>query len=127
MQQSKVYKILVAEDEPDARELYIDTLSMAGYVVEGAEDGDQVEEMLSKNKYDIVLLDIIMPKKDGIQVLADIRSDKEKFGNPVVVMLSNIAGDVSVQKANELGADGYLLKSDVDPEQLVKVIPKYIT
>ena len=83
-------------------------------------------DKLSKDKFDLVLLDIIMPNKDGISTLSDILADKPKYGKMDVYMLTNIDSDITIQKAVEIGAKGYFLKSDLNPEQLVETVTKYI-
>ncbi|MBD3363221.1 response regulator [Candidatus Dojkabacteria bacterium] len=125
MGENQNLKILLVEDEQDAREIYADILVNGGFDVDTAVDGQQAEEEMSQKKYDIILLDIITPRKDGIQTLEEIKSNPQKYGTPKVVMLSNIAGDIAIDKAMELGADGYMLKADVDPEQLVAMVKKF--
>lgn len=126
MDNQKQFKVLIVEDEFDARELYVEILGVNGFDVIGAEDGDKALKALSLGQYDLVLLDIVMPIKDGVQTLAELKEDPVKFGTPKVIMLSNIGGDLAIDKAMELGADGYILKSEVEPEELVKVITKYL-
>jgi CheY-like chemotaxis protein len=125
MDEDKKLRILVVEDEPDAREIYSEILLSAGYDVETAVDGQDAEDKLSLGKYDLVLLDIITPRKDGIEALDDIKRNPEKFGTPKVVMLSNIAGDIAIDKAMEIGANGYMLKADIEPSDLLDMVRKY--
>jgi len=117
-------KILVAEDEQDARMIYLDILTTAGYEVDGAEDGNDAIAKLSKKKYDLVLLDIIMPNLDGIAVLKELKAHPDKFGNMPVYMLTNIGSEVAIENAISLGAKGYILKSDTDPTELAELIKK---
>jgi CheY-like chemotaxis protein len=119
-------KILIVEDDNDARTIFLDILNSAGFNAIGAVDGNEALDKLSKNKFDLVLLDIIMPNKDGITTLSDILSDPGKYGNMDVYMLTNIDSDITIQKAVEIGAKGYFLKSDLNPEQLVETVKKYI-
>ncbi|MCA9385763.1 response regulator [Candidatus Dojkabacteria bacterium] len=125
MNEAKTIKVLLVEDEQDAREIYADILSANGFYVVSAVDGQDAQEKLDQESFDIVLLDIITPRKDGIQTLSEIKANPDTFGTPKVVMLSNIAGDISIDKAMELGADGYMLKSDVEPTDLVNIVRKY--
>lgn len=118
-------KILLVEDEPDARELYADVLLNAGFDIDTAIDGQDAEDKMAVKKYDLILLDIITPRKDGIQTLDEIKKNPNLFGSPKVVMLSNIAGDIAIEKAMELGADGYMLKSDIEPSDLLDMVRKY--
>lgn len=119
-------KILVVEDEQDARTLYLDILSGSGYSVDGAADGVEALDLLSKNKYQLVLLDIIMPNKDGVETLNEINTKPEMYGKPVIYMLTNIGSDVAIEKAISLGAAGYVLKSDTAPEELVNLVKKIL-
>lgn len=119
-------KILIVEDDNDARTIFLDILNSAGFNAIGAIDGNNALDKLSKDKFDLVLLDIIMPNKDGITTLSDILSDRTKYGNMDVYMLTNIDSDITIQKAVEIGAKGYFLKSDLNPEQLVETVKKYI-
>ncbi len=119
-------KILVVEDEPDALTLYKDALEANNFEVGGATNGQEALNELLKTKYDLVLLDIVMPVMDGIETLRQMKADKEKYGSMPVVMLSNIAGDVAIDKALEYGADGYLLKSETNVVELAGVVNKYL-
>lgn len=119
-------KILVVEDEKDAREIFNDILNGAGYDADGAENGDDALAKMQQNAYNLVLLDIIMPVRDGIQTLAEIKKFAGKFGNSKIIMLTNIGGDIAIEKAMQLGADGYLLKSETEPDDLIAVVKKYI-
>lgn len=119
----KVHKILVVEDEQDAKDTFIELLStVPTYEVTGAVDGNDALAKIEADKPDLVLLDIVMPKKDGIETLSEIKKSPEKYGNPIVVMLTNIGGDLAVEKALELGAVGYKLKVDTPPEELLDYI-----
>lgn len=126
MDQTPTKKILVVEDEPDAREIFIDILSSEDITVEGAVGGNEALEKMMTGKYDLVLLDIVMPDKDGVQTLAEIKKDPAKYGNSKIVMLTNIGGDLAVDKAMQLGANGYMLKSETEPAELVAIVKKYL-
>lgn len=119
-------KILVVEDEPDALEIFKDILTEENFQVEGAEGGMMALEKLSAQKFDLVLLDIVMPDKDGISILEEIKRDSAKYGNTKVVMLTNIGGDLAVDKAMKIGASGYLLKSETEPDDLIVAVKKYL-
>lgn len=121
-------KVLVVEDEADARDIFTDLLTSAGYEVAAAVDGVDALAKLeaSKGEFKLVLLDIIMPNKDGVETLEDIIKSPEKYGAPKVLMLTNIGGDAAVEKAVQLGAVGYLLKSETEPQQLLDIVTKYL-
>lgn len=126
MDQTPGKKVLVVEDEPDAREIFIDILSSEGLVVEGAAGGIEALEKIMTGKFDLVLLDIVMPDRDGVQTLAEIKKDPAKYGNSKIVMLTNIGGDLAIDKAMQLGANGYMLKSETEPAELVAIVKKYL-
>ena len=120
-------KILVVEDEQDARTLFLDILNSAGFATSGAVDGADALAKLAQEKFDLLLLDIIMPNKDGIETLEDINKDPEKYGKTMVYMLTNIGSDVAIEKAISLGASGYILKSDTSPDALISQITKVLS
>jgi CheY-like chemotaxis protein len=120
-------KILLAEDEQDARLIYLDILKSGGFEADGAENGKRTLEMLAAKKYDVLLLDIIMPDLDGISVLSEIVKDEAKYGKPIIIMLTNIGGDLAIEKALQIGADGYMLKSETEPQDLIATVKKFLT
>ncbi len=122
-------KILIVEDEPDSLEIFVQMLSQEpSYEVSSATDGvDALAKVESeKGDFDLVLLDIVMPKMDGIDVLSKIKADPEKYGKPKIVMLTNLGGDMAIETAMKLGATGYLMKVEVEPQQLMDKIKEYL-
>lgn len=119
-------KILVVEDEPDALSIYIDILTGAGFEVLGGSDGKDALAKMEANAFDLVLLDIIMPEMDGLETLMHVKKYPAKYGNMKVLMLSNIGGDIAIDKAMSIGADGYLLKSETEPVDLINIVNKYL-
>lgn len=120
---SRTYKILVVDDEPDARELFVDILGTKDYLeVSTAVDGVEALAKAEATKFDLILLDIIMPKKDGVQTLKEIVGDKDKFGTPRVMMLTNIGGDLAIEEALSIGAVGYRVKIDTEPDKLLATV-----
>lgn len=119
-------RILLAEDEEDARMIYKDILNTGEFEVDAAENGQKTLDYLTKKVYDLLLLDIIMPDMDGISVLAEIKKFPAKYGASKIVMLTNIGGDLAIEKALDMGANGYMLKSETEPEELLRIIRKYL-
>lgn len=117
-------KILVAEDEQDARLIYVDILTSAGYEVDGVADGKEALIKMESKKYDLVLLDIIMPNLDGISALKAIKEYPTKYGNMPIYMLTNIGSDAAIENSIQLGAQGYIHKSDTDPSELTDLVEK---
>jgi signal transduction histidine kinase len=102
-------RILVVDDEMLNRVLLSTNLEESGYVVETAEDGKQALEMLSAQPFDVVLLDLMMPRLDGYQVLAHLKSDDALRRIPVIVISSTDEME-SVVRCIEMGATDYLPK-----------------
>ncbi|MBD3311551.1 MAG: response regulator [Candidatus Magasanikbacteria bacterium] len=117
----KEKKILVAEDEkPMARALEL-KLTSAGFSVSVAYDGADALEKMSKNKYDLLLLDLVMPKKDGFTVLEEM---KEKGIKIPVIVATNLSQDGDKEKTKQLGASEYLVKSDVPISDVIEIVKK---
>lgn len=119
-------KILVVEDEEDARTIFVDLLESEDYEVSSAVDGNDALAKSAADKFDLILLDLVMPNKDGLETLQELKSNPDKYGNPIVVVLSNISGDAAVEKAMSLGAAGYRLKIKAEPDQLLKDVNDFL-
>ena len=117
----KKYKILLIEDEPELIGLFSDALRLAGFQVEVVEDGIQACGAVKKLKPDLVLLDLIIPKKDGYEVLKEIKCD-QTVKNTLVYVCSNLTQKTEITRAFKLGAKEYLIKSDYTPSKLVAKI-----
>jgi len=116
-------KVLVVEDEDDARMLFQTLLQSDGFLfVDGAANGEVALEMQKKEKYDLIILDIIMPVMDGLEVLKQIRDNPNIYGNPSILMLTNLTGDVAEEGVRKYRVDGFLLKVKVDPETLLSTV-----
>ena len=101
-----VNKILVADDEQEIRELLLDTMRTAGYEAIGAANGDEALRLIETEFLDLVILDIMMPRMNGLQVLRHLR----KTSDIPVIMLSARTGTVDKVESFELGADDYVTK-----------------
>lgn len=115
-------KILIVEDDTYIRELYEDIFREEGVVVESAADGEEGLAKIKAGKYNLILLDIVLPKMDGLDILRQIKKAKLKVA-PIVV-LTNLGHDPVLRESLSLGAEAYLVKSDLTPDQLVaEVMP----
>ena len=121
----KSYKILLIEDEPDLIELFGSSLKSAGFQVESIESGEEALATIKEIKPDLVLLDLIIPKKDGYEVLREIKCD-QAIKNTLVYVFSNLTQKPEIEKALKLGAKDYLIKSDYTPSKLVEKINQII-
>ncbi len=118
-------RILLIEDDPLMYELYERVLSHAGYAVAVANDGIDGLKLTKSLSPDLILLDIIMPKVDGIQVLEQLKGDDSTKNIPVV-MLTNVSSPEQRQRAMDKGASRYVIKSDYDPYKLMAVIKEVL-
>ena len=122
-----VKKILIVEDEIPLLDSYAELIETAGYVPLKASDGYQALDTLSNNfdQIDLVLLDLMMPGVDGLEVLKTIRNNEDKYGKMLIVVLTNMTSESVVKEAFDLGAISYLVKTDLDYDGLVKELKKF--
>ncbi len=118
--------ILVVEDDTFTRELYDEVLKAAGYNVEIAADGEQGLVKAKAGGFDLILVDIMMPKLDGLGVLAELKKTPPQKPNGAIVMLTNLSHDPVVNQAMSLGAKACLVKIDLDPGQLVEKVKTFL-
>jgi len=119
-------KILIVEDDQFLREFYQELLTAEGYFVDAAADGEVALLKIQQNEYDLVLLDIMLPKKDGTQILRDLKVKGPKSPNVTVVVLTNLGHDAVIKECFNLGAAGYLIKSALNPDQVLTEIKSYL-
>lgn len=119
-------RILVVEDDLFLRELYSDILTQEGYKVESAQDGEEALGKIKVGGYDLILLDIIMPKMDGLEVMRQVQTTPPQNPNKCVVFLTNLDKDEEIKTALKLG-NGYLIKSQITPGSLVEEVKNYIS
>ncbi|MFA6047810.1 MAG: response regulator [Parcubacteria group bacterium] len=112
-------KIIIAEDDPMIAEIYEKKFTEAGYEVAVADSGDQVLTLHKKNNPDIILLDLILPKMNGFEVIENIRkTDKDTK----IIVFSNLNQAEDREKASQLGANGFVSKADYAPSDLVREV-----
>ena len=118
-------KILLIEDEKVITELLSDRILREGYEVIVADNGEDGLRKIKENKPDLILLDIIMPKMDGFEVMEEKNKDPELRNIPVVIV-SNSGQPVELDRAKELGAKDWLIKTEFDPQEVIEKIKKQI-
>jgi DNA-binding response OmpR family regulator len=114
-------KILIAEDDKLISNSLSDALKANGYATVAAYDGEEAVAKAKAEKPDLVLLDILMPKLDGIAALWEMRASPETAKTPVIV-LTNLGDMETISKIVEAGAVDYLLKSDQSMDDVVKKV-----
>lgn len=115
-------RVLIIDDDVYIRELYEEILKGEGYDVDIAENGEVGLEKLSAGGYDATLLDVMMPKLDGLGVLAKLKETPPKKPNGPIMLLTNLDHDPILDKAKELGAAKHVLKADILPPALVALV-----
>lgn len=103
-------KILICEDDKDLLYMFSMKFKKDGWDVKTARDGEEGLEQIEKNDFDLVLLDLMMPKKTGFQVLEELRANPIYRDLPIIV-LSGLDKDEDIKKALSLGANDYFVKS----------------
>lgn len=119
-------RVLIVEDDQFLREFYQELLESEGMVVETAPDGETAVSKIREGGYDLVLLDIMLPKKDGLQILKDIQLNPAVKPNGPIVVLTNIGQDAIIKSCFEAGAAGYMIKSALNPDQVLQEIHNYL-
>ncbi|MBL7057974.1 response regulator [Patescibacteria group bacterium] len=121
----KKIKIFIGEDDKFISRAYQDGLKRAGFEVFTGFDGSEVLKNIKENKPDLILLDLIMPIKNGFEVLGEMKMDSGLRKIPVVV-LSNLGQDSDIERARELGAKDYLIKSNYSMKEIVEKVREYL-
>jgi len=118
-------KVLIVEDEDIIVGLLEKKLTQEGYEVSIAYNGEEGMEKLRSVKPDIVLLDIVMPKKSGYEVMEEMSKDPELSKIPIIV-ISNSGQPVELDKAKNMGAKDWLVKTQFDPKEVVEKVRRLI-
>jgi DNA-binding response OmpR family regulator len=118
-------KILFIEDESALHKALGEILKQEGYEMVSAFDGEAGLEMAEKEKPDFILLDLVLPKIHGFDVLKELKKNEETKDIPVII-LTNLENMQDVEKSIKMGAKGYLVKSGYTLEEVVEKIKKII-
>ncbi len=120
-------KILLIEDDPFLSSLLKNKLQKEGFDVLHAKDGDEALNFLKTEEIDLSLLDIILPKKSGFEVLEEIRNDPQlQSRNVPVIIISNLGQPEDVARGLRLGAVAYFVKAKTSINDLVQKVKDYI-
>jgi len=117
--------ILIVEDEPNLLELYRIALEQAGFAVFTAANGEVGYRMATGNPPDLVMLDILMPKVDGYQMLKLLKRTPETKNIPVIIF-SNLSQAEEIEKGLKLGAKDYIIKTSVTPKVMVEKVKRWV-
>ena len=122
---NKKYKILLAEDDQFLCKALKDKLKRDNFSVNLVSNGNEVLPAVKKDKPDLILLDIMMPGKNGFEVIQEVRSE-EDFKNLPIIIISNLGQENDIKKGIELGAVGYIVKSDLSISEVAKKAREYL-
>lgn len=117
--------ILLVDDDFTLREMYGERLKAEGFQIVQASDGEEALRMAKDSKPNVILLDIMMPKINGFDVLKQLKADDELKEIPVLILTALIQ-EVDKIQGQKLGADGYIIKSETMPGEVVEKIKKVI-
>jgi CheY-like chemotaxis protein len=118
-------KILIVEDEEIILNLLERKLTQEGYEVAVARDGQEGLKALQEVKPDLLLLDVVMPKLGGFEVMEEMQKDERLRKIPVIVV-SNSGQPVEIDKAKNLGAKDWLIKTEFDPQEVIDKVVNQI-
>ena len=118
-------KILIVEDDTVLANALSLSLQDKGYQVEVATDGSEAEKMIKNIMPDLILLDLLLPIKNGFEVLKNLRADNELKDTPVVI-LTNFEQETSIEEGMKMGAKDYIVKANIDIKDVPEIVKKYI-
>lgn len=120
-------RVIVIDDDMYIRELYEEVLKGEGYDVDTAVNGQDALDKLSKGGYNLILMDIMMPKMDGLGVMEALKASPPAIPNGPILMLTNLDHEPLIQDALNKGAEAFLIKADITPADLIEQVKKYLT
>jgi len=118
-------RVLIVEDEHDLRALYSEILTNSGYTVDQAPDGEIGLEKTKNTPWNLMLLDIMLPGKDGLRLLKEVKDNPALKKGPVII-ITNLNSEHIIQEAFNLGADGYLIKSEITPDKIIDEVKEFL-
>lgn len=117
-------QILLVDDEEKILNIFSKQLvDLGGFSVETAKGGIDAVDKISSGNFKVVLLDLMMADKDGIEVLREIRNLE---ANPVVIILTNLMNEEQKKLTSDLGAVDYIIKTEIEPTELIQKIKHYL-
>ncbi len=118
-------KILLIEDEEILINLLQKKLIQENYEISVAKNGEEGLRLMKEAKPDLILLDIVMPKKGGFEVMEAMQKEDELKKIPIII-ISNSGQPVELDRAKELGAKDWLIKTEFDPQEVIDKVKKQI-
>lgn len=112
-------RVLFIDDEPYFQSIYGKQIQNAGYDVDFAENGEEALALIKENKYEILIVDLIMPIMSGLRFLENLKKEIKKYSVLVLTTLDSETDKLALEK---LGVSHFLVKSDVDPSKLLEIL-----
>jgi DNA-binding response OmpR family regulator len=125
MPKNKAINILIVEDDVFLADLYKTKFALEGFKVSVAYDGEKGLDLAKKNLPDIILLDLVLPKLSGFDILSALKADNASKNIPII-LLTNLSQKPDVEKGLKLGANDYLIKAHFMPSEVVEKIKKLV-
>lgn len=119
-------RVLIVEDDQFLREFYQELLESENLEVDTAPDGNIAVSKIHEGGFDLILLDIMLPKKDGLEILKETKMNPPAKPNGPIVVLTNIGQDAIIKNCFDAGAAGYMIKSALNPDQVLQEIHNYL-
>ena len=127
MKEEKMSKVLLVEDDELFVKMYQKKFNREGIELEVAFNGEEGFSKIKELKPSLVILDLMMPKMGGVEVLRKLKADEQLKDTPVIVLTNLNAGSEELSEAMSLGVKETVLKTDVTPEQIIETSRKYLT
>lgn len=118
-------KIFLVEDDPFLSALLKSRLTKEGFDLIHVKDGEEAINLLRDIKPDIILMDIILPRKSGFEVMEELRADPQISSAPIMI-ISNLGQDSDIQRGKELGAVEYFVKAKISIDELIEKIKEFL-
>lgn len=118
-------RILLVEDDPLMSRMFLRLFRSKGFEIDLAEDGEDALEQINKKQPDLILLDVMMPKMDGLKLLDLLKSD-ENLKQIKIVLLTNLGVQEEIDKAIAKGVIKYIAKSEHDPVAVVEMVKEIL-
>lgn len=125
MENTTAKKILILEDEEIILDLLSDKLLGQGYEVKTARNGKEGMLMMEKEIPDLVLTDVVMPEKNGFDVISEMKQN-ELLKNVPIIIISNSGQPVEIDKAKELGVSDWVIKTEFDPQEIIQKVKQVL-
>lgn len=119
-------RILLADDDLYIRDVYLELLKSDGFDVDTAINGEEALSKMQQGGYDLIILDVMMPKLDGIGVLDELQKNPPFNKNGPIILLTNLGLDPLMKTAKNKGVISYLIKADLTPQDLLLTVHKFI-